>query len=41
MILEMMNIIAKQKDLPVAIISKNLLGLSFHPEIDKIDISTE
>ena len=33
-----MNIIAKQEDLPVAIISKNLLGLSFHPEIDGIDI---
>ena len=32
------NIIAKQEDLPVAIMSKNLLGLSFHPEIDGIDI---
>ena len=32
------NIIAKQKDLPVAVMSKNLLGLSFHPEIDGIDI---
>ena len=32
------NIIAKHEDLPVAIISKNLLGLSFHPEIDGIDI---
>ena len=32
------NVIAKQGNLPVAIISKNLLGLSFHPEIDGIDI---
>ncbi len=32
------NVIAKQEDLPVAIMSKNLLGLSFHPEIDGIDI---
>ena len=33
-----MNIVAKQEDLPVAIFAKNLLGLSFHPEIDGIDI---
>ena len=33
-----MDVIAKQKDLPVAVMSKNLLGLSFHPEIDGIDI---
>ena len=32
------NIIAKQKGLPVAVMSKNLLGLSFHPEMDGIDI---
>ncbi len=35
---ENINIIAKQDDLPVAIFSRNLLGLSFHPEIDGIDI---
>ena len=35
---ENINIIAKQENLPVAIYSKNLLGLSFHPEIDGIDI---
>ena len=33
-----MNVVAKQEDLPVAIFAKNLLGLSFHPEIDGIDI---
>tara|TARA_B100001093_G_C26271074_1_gene776971 strand:- start:27 stop:620 length:594 start_codon:yes stop_codon:yes gene_type:complete len=33
-----MNIVAKQENLPVAIFAKNLLGLSFHPEIDGIDI---
>ena len=32
------NIVAKQENLPVAIFTKNLLGLSFHPEIDGIDI---
>ena len=32
------NIIAKQDNFPVAIFTKNLLGLSFHPEIDGIDI---
>ena len=32
------NIIAKQGNVPVAVLSKNLLGLSFHPEIDGIDI---
>ena len=32
------NIIARHENLPVAIFSKNLLGLSFHPEIDGIDI---
>ena len=35
---ENINIIAKQKNLPVAIFTKNLLGLSFHPEIDGIEI---
>ena len=32
------NIVARHENLPVAIFSKNLLGLSFHPEIDGIDI---
>ena len=32
------NVIAKQDNFPVAIFTKNLLGLSFHPEIDGIDI---
>ena len=32
------NVIAKQDNFPVAILTKNLLGLSFHPEIDGIDI---
>ena len=32
------NVIAKQDNSPVAIFTKNLLGLSFHPEIDGIDI---
>ena len=32
------NIVAKRENLPVAIFSKNLLGLSFHPEIDGIEI---
>ena len=32
------NIVAKQENLAVAIFAKNLLGLSFHPEIDGIDI---
>ena len=32
------NVIAKQHNFPVAIFTKNLLGLSFHPEIDGIDI---
>ena len=32
------DIVAKHEDLPVAIFAKNLLGLSFHPEIDGIDI---
>ena len=31
-------IIAKFKDYPVAVFSRNLLGLAFHPEIDGIDI---
>jgi len=35
---ENINIVAKHKNLPVAIFAKNLLGLSFHPEIDGIDI---
>ena len=35
---ENINIVAKQENLPVAIFAKNLLGLSFHPEIDGIDI---
>jgi len=32
------DIVAKHENLPVAIFAKNLLGLSFHPEIDGIDI---
>jgi 5'-phosphate synthase pdxT subunit len=32
------DIVARHENLPVAISSKNLLGLSFHPEIDGIDI---
>ena len=35
---ENINIVAKHENLPVAIFAKNLLGLSFHPEIDGIDI---
>ena len=35
---ENVNIVAKHENLPVAIFAKNLLGLSFHPEIDGIDI---
>ena len=35
---ENIDIVAKQENLPVAIFAKNLLGLSFHPEIDGIDI---
>ena len=35
---ENINIVARHGNLPVAIFSKNLLGLSFHPEIDGIDI---
>ena len=35
---ENIDIVAKHEDLPVAIFAKNLLGLSFHPEIDGIDI---
>ena len=35
---ENINIVAKRENLPVAIFSKNLLGLSFHPEIDGIEI---
>ena len=35
---ENMDVVAKQENLPVAIFAKNLLGLSFHPEIDGIDI---
>ncbi len=31
-------IIARFKDHPVAVFSRNLLGLAFHPEIDGIDI---
>ena len=32
------DIVAKHENHPVAIFAKNLLGLSFHPEIDGIDI---
>ena len=32
------DIVAKHENMPVAIFAKNLLGLSFHPEIDGIDI---
>ena len=32
------DIVAKHENYPVAIFAKNLLGLSFHPEIDGIDI---
>ena len=32
------DIVAKHENLPVGIFAKNLLGLSFHPEIDGIDI---
>ena len=32
------DIIAKQDNQPVAILSKNHLGLTFHPEIDNIGI---
>ena len=35
---ENIDIVAKHENLPVAIFAKNLLGLSFHPEIDGIDI---
>ena len=35
---ENVTIIGKLQDYPVAVLSKNLLGLSFHPEIDGIDI---
>ena len=35
---ENMDVVAKHENLPVAIFTKNLLGLSFHPEIDGIDI---
>ena len=35
---ENVTIIGKIKDYPVAVFSRNLLGLSFHPEIDGIDI---
>ena len=31
-------IIGKLQDYPVAVLSRNLLGLSFHPEIDGVDI---
>ena len=32
------DIVAKHENLPVAVFARNLLGLSFHPEIDGIDI---
>jgi len=32
------DIVAKHQNLPVGIFAKNLLGLSFHPEIDGVDI---
>jgi len=32
------DVIGKIQDCPVAVFSKNILGLSFHPEIDGIDI---
>ena len=35
---ENVTIIGKLQDYPVAVLSRNLLGLSFHPEIDGIDI---
>ena len=35
---ENIDIVAKHENHPVAIFAKNLLGLSFHPEIDGIDI---
>ena len=35
---ENINIVAKRKNFPVAIFTKHLLGLSFHPEIDGIEI---
>ena len=35
---ENIDIVAKHENMPVAIFAKNLLGLSFHPEIDGIDI---
>ena len=35
---ENVTIIGKLQDSPVAVLSRNLLGLSFHPEIDGIDI---
>ena len=35
---ENIETVARHENLPVAIFAKNLLGLSFHPEIDGIDI---